>query len=111
MRSQNWNVRWRKGGTVSDRPLSADLHEHWNDVFSWVTIHGRVVAGWEERAAALEAEAAKDRHLAFVRWLELNELRHAIDRARDLCDEACACEEGRTCTACRIKAELERRGA
>lgn len=32
-----------------------------------------------------------------------------IASAIDLCNEMCACEEGRTCTACRIAAALEGR--
>lgn len=40
---------------------------------------------------------------------ELKKLDRRILQALDLCDEMCACEEGRMCTACRIKEVLEGR--
>ncbi len=73
---------------MSERPLSERVRDHATGMP--ITPNDTTLLRLADEIAALEAKC---------------------ERARDLCDEMCACEEGRTCTACRIKAELERRGA
>lgn len=45
-----------------------------------------------------------------VEYVRVNDEIAKLERQRDealvLCDEMCACEEGRSCTACRIRAAL-----